>query len=153
MLSQLAEAKAALQTSQDSLKTAQDSSSAWRDKWHQIEVVAPFDKTLEEISAVPGRFMRQLVTELGLLKFETDAQGVECPAWLDETGKPADLSKGLKHFIHGVSDRTKGQNELPRFLRGSGASGGGAQPSSNVRFAPETKPVAPTPAPTPLGLR
>ena len=153
LLTELAEVKAALQTAQDALKTAQESSSAWREKWHQIDVVAPFDKSLDEVSAVPSRFLRQLVTELGLLKFEADAQGVDRPTWFDETGKPADLSKGLKHFMHGVSDRTKGQNELAHLLRGTGASGGGAQPSSYVRFAPAPRPVAPTPAPTPLGLR
>lgn len=151
LLTELAEVKAALLTSQDALGAAQSDKTAMGERWYQLAVLEPLEADLRSASAAPWKYLRDTSAELGLLKMQPDSEGFERPAWFNEKGEPADLSGGLHRFLSGVYART--QNDLGKCLRASGITGGGATTSSGS-YRPTPSPAAPPPAPiTALGLR
>lgn len=133
---------------QDALQAAQDDAKQWRDRWHQSAVIEPFEASLEHASAVPTKYLRAELLDIGVLKMEADADGIERPAWYTKDGKPADMTDGIHRFLLKLD-----HPNTDRMIRSSGVTGGGAGSSGPVTWQtkPETKPPA---APSPgFGLR
>lgn len=154
LLAKLAETTTALKTAQDALGVAQASATDWQARWHKSAVLDVLEADLKAVSGVPVKYMRDVATELGLLKMQADKNGIDRPVWFDEKGEAADLSNGLYRFLSGVTERSGTDKELSKVLRGTGASGSGASSSWSVgiptqKTTPTTTPVAPMP----LGLR
>ena len=155
LLANLAETTTALKTAQDALGSAQASATDWQARWHKTAVLDVLEAELKAVSAGPIKYMRDVVTELGLLKIMADKEGIERPVWFDERAQPADLSKGLYKFLCGVSERGGEECELGKVLRCSGASGGGMSQSGSGagRITQNATPVPTPAAPISLGLR
>ena len=154
LLSKLAETNTALKTAQDALGVAQASATDWQARWHKTAVLDVLNADLKAVAAVPTKYMRDVVNELGLLKMQADGEGIERPVWLDEKGEAADLSNGLHRFLCGTYERLGQGNELGQVLRASNARGSGAGSSSGGYTTPAKATHVFTPAtPIPLGLR
>lgn len=144
LLARNAELQARVGELEGQLQTAQGAETTWRDRWHQAAVLAPLEADLRTAAVGPWKYLRDTCTELGLLKMQSDDDGLERPAWFDEKGEPADLSNGLWRFLSDVYGRTGG--ELGNAIRGPGASGGG----SGGNYHPRMTSPAPAPARTSL---
>jgi len=138
-----------LETTKTALQAAQGDAQGWKSKWHQVAVIAPFDATLDSVSAGPAKYLRTELLERGILKMEPDADGIERIVWFTKDGErtePADVWK----FLADMNDQT-----LARMIRSSGASGSGASGSS-AWIPPVYSPPEPEKTPTPppaFGLR
>lgn len=154
LLAKLAESNTALKATQDALGVAQASATDWQARWHKTAVLDVLDAELKAVSGVPFKYMADTLKEMGLLKMETDKEGIQRPVFFDEKGEAADLSNGLHRFLCGTYERLGPGNELGQVLRGSGARGSGAMSSSGGYMTPEKPTHVSTPAtPMPLGLR
>ncbi len=149
LLAELKAERTAHKAAQDAQQAAQGAENTWRTRWHETAVLEPLEADLRGAAAGPWRYLKDTCAELGLLKMQPDAEGIERPAWFDEKGQPADLTGGVHKFLCGVFERTG--NDLGHALRANGVSGGGATGSSNLK---PSDPPAPAPAARPaLGLR
>lgn len=146
LLAKLKGLQTELEGAQTALQAAKTQADTWRSKWHQATVMDPLDASLESVTAGPAKYLRTELIERGILKMEADADGIERPSWFKDGEKftPPDTWK----FLADLNDPV-----LSRMIRGSGASGSGAQ-STAPGFS-VTPPAAPpaTVSPPSFGLR
>ena len=165
LIAELKAARAALTAAETARDTAQADGKQWRERWHTVAVMEPFEAELRALATVPTRYLRELVTEHGLLKFEPDGDGVDRPRWYGADGKPADAPDGgaaghLSRTVHdlrgpGATWKADWAAELERCIPRAQGSGALGNSGGNYRPAPKTEaPPAVTAAPVPaLGLR
>lgn len=156
LLAELKAAKADVKAASEAATDAQKARDDWRARWYEMEVATPLESDLRGCAVGPWKYLRDVVTERGLLKMEVDDEGLERPQWIGGDGKPADLSGGLHRFLTDTyaSDRER-FSELGHCLRASGTGGSGAPGghfSSSTTLSKEPQRSKPAPAP-PMGLR
>lgn len=140
--------RAEKKASQDALQAAHDAQKQWRDRWHEVAVIQPLEASLAHASAVPTKYLRAELMDAGILKMETDADGIERPAWFDAKGEPADLKDGIHRLLLSLH-----HPNIDKMILAPNIRGGGAVSSPHIWPTPKSEPApAPTP-PSSFGLR
>lgn len=127
---------------------------AWKARYYQTAVVEPLERELAGLTPLPAKYLQDVCTSMGLLKMEEDAEGLARPVWYSQEGESADLTRGLYSFLVTACDAAP-DSDLPKTLRGSGASGSGATSGYRVGYqSPATENEdQPKASPTQFGLR
>lgn len=159
LLADLKAERRAHHATKDELKAALGGEQAtWKQRYHQEAVLAPLENELRGVAAVPVEYLQSILVKTGLLKLESDKEGIERPRWYTPDGEPADMSLGLHAFLSGVYDKNPDAFlDLGRAIRGSGTTGGGASGSiggGGYTLPQKAAPFKPNASPAmPVGLR